>query len=77
MLAEAINSKPILLRGLGDFQLPVIAVEIGFIFGAALVIGIGISFIVWLMKYEPTAERWLNGSIDYHRCENNPSKPGT
>ncbi len=57
MLAEAIERKPILLSGLGDFQLPVIAVEIGLIIGASLVIGIGISFIIWLMKYEPVAEQ--------------------
>jgi len=56
MLAQAMGSKPILLRGLGNFQLPVIAVEIGAIIGASLVIGIGISFLIWLMKYEPTAE---------------------
>ena len=57
MLAQAMGSKPILLRGLGNFQLPVIVVEIGSIIGASLVIGIAISFIIWLMKYEPTAEQ--------------------
>ncbi len=57
MLAEAIESKPILLRGLGYFQLPVIVVAIGAIISASLVIGIGISFTIWLMKYEPTAEQ--------------------
>ncbi|WP_146141395.1 hypothetical protein [Spirosoma oryzae] len=57
MLAKAIERKPILLRGLGNFQLPLIAVEIGLIIGASLVIGTGISFIIWLMKYEPVAEQ--------------------
>jgi len=56
MLAQAMGSKPILLRGLGNFQLSVIAVEIGAIIGASLVISIGISFLIWLMKYEPIAE---------------------
>lgn len=56
MLAEATERKPISLRGLSNFQLPVIAVEIGLIIGASLVIGIGTSFIIWLMKHEPTAE---------------------
>ena len=56
MLAEAMGSKPILLRGLGNFQLSVIAVETGAIIGASLVISIGISFLIWLMKYEPIAE---------------------
>ncbi len=57
MLAKAIERKPILLSGLGNFQLPVIAVEIGLIIGASSVIGTGISFIIWLMKYEPVAEQ--------------------
>lgn len=53
ILVEGFDRKPIVLRGLNELHLPVIAVESGFILSLSLVVGIGCSFIYWLLKYQP------------------------
>ena len=50
MLAHDFHSNPIIFKGLGGIKLPLIAIEAAFIVGSSLVVGVGASFIYWLLK---------------------------
>lgn len=53
-LVKGYHSKPILLRGLGGFNLSVLGVEIGVILFSSLVVGIGVTLIFWMFLQSRT-----------------------